>query len=112
VGSQRGKRIELSISKMGTATAPSPAEALSRGTQEWRVSRPSNDAIFRRAIATDRPERAIEPERAVVHDGLMIFDSSTHVGPDAWILAGLSRDAGKGPAAGIGGLQIVRPLRA
>ena len=48
----------------------------------------------------------------MARDGYRIFDSDTHVGPDARILAGYLSEAEKDRLQWLGGIQVARPLRA
>ena len=48
----------------------------------------------------------------MARDGYRIFDSDTHVGPDARILAGYLSEADKGEAAQLGSIQVAGSVRA
>jgi len=48
----------------------------------------------------------------MARDGYRIFDSDTHVGPDARILAGYLSSAEKDRLERLGSIQVAGPLRA
>ena len=63
-------------------------------------------ARARRALSVGRPALDEIREEMMARDGYRIFDSDTHVGPDAAILSTLSERRREGPARRLGAIQV------